>query len=126
VNTRSTIIVKLPADLSGKEVTILMRQLKPALKLDQPSVIVDMSQVRHINTKGLDLLLHCMRTIARRDGALKLAGISPQAATVLELTRMDRVFNMFPSVADAVASISIEVPQFETLTGSVEQQPAAA
>ena len=38
----------------------------------------------------------------------------------------DRVFHMFPSVADAVASVSIELPQFEALTGPVEQQPAAA
>jgi anti-sigma B factor antagonist len=126
MNTRSTIVVKLPEDLSGKEVAVLLRQLKPALKLDQPSVIVDMSRVRRINTEGLDLLLHCMKTVARRDGSLKLAGISPQAETVLELTRMDRVFDMFPSVADAVASVSIEVQQFESLASSVEQQPAAA
>jgi anti-anti-sigma factor len=125
MNTRSTIIVKLPEDLSGKHVKSLFRQLKPALRLDQPSVIVDMSQVRHIGTEGLDLLLHCMRTIAHRDGALKLGGISPQAATVLEMTQMDRVFDMFPSVADAVASVSVEVPQFEPLSGSMEQ-PAAA
>ena len=126
MNTCSTIIIKMPEDLSGKEVSRLMRQLKPALKLDQPSVIVDMSQVRHISTEGLDLLLHCMKTIARHDGGLKLARISPQAATLLEITRMDRVFHMFPSVADAVASVSIELPQFEALTGPVEQQPAAA
>lgn len=126
MNTRSTVVVKMPENLTGSQVKALMRQLKPALKLDQPCVIMDMTQVRRISSEGFDLLLRCMRTVARRDGALKLAGISPQAATLLEIARLDRVFNMFPSAADAMDNVNIVIPQFEPIASSVAQQPAAA
>ena len=54
----------------------------------------------------LDVLLGCMVEVARRDGAMRLGGISPEAATVLELTRLDQVFEMFPTAAEAVWNCS--------------------
>src|SRR5574337_243593 len=126
MNTRSTIVVKLPEELNAKRSRSLMRQLKPVLKLDQPSVVLDLSAVEDIDTAGLDLLLHCMADVANRDGALKLAGISPVAATVLEITRMDGLFNMFSSVDEAVSIASTEVAQFETESAEAVPQPTAA
>jgi|SRR5437870_9310982 len=125
MNSSSTIVIKLPESVSAKQARAFMRKLKPALKLDQPCVVVDLSQVQRIDIAGLDMLLQCMVQVANRDGSLKLAGVSPEAATVLELTRMDRVFNMFPTVSEAIATC-VEVPQFEVVPGEAVQQPAAA
>lgn len=127
MGTRSTVIIKFPQQLSRKYARICMRRLRPALKLDQPNVIIDLSHVRQIDTHGLDLLLHCLLEVARRDGSLKLAGVSAETALVLELTRMDRVFNMFPSVEEAISSIGHnEVPIVQAPLGEPVQQPAAA
>lgn len=126
MGTRSTVVIKFPEQLSRKQVRACMRLLRPALRLDQPNIVIDLSQVSQIDTWGLDMLLHCMLEVAKRDGSLRLAGASPEAATVLELTRMDRVFNMFPSVADAVTSANIEQPQFVPQLAEPVQQPAAA
>src|SRR5437868_1269736 len=121
MNTGSTIVIKLPEVVSGKVVRGFMRKLKSALRLDEPCVIVDLGQVKHIDTAGLDMLLQCLVQVANRDGSLKLAGISPQAATVLELTRMDQVFNMFPTVSEAIATCE-EIPQFESIPGEAVQE----
>jgi len=126
MNTRSNIVVTLPESLIAKRVRSLLRQLKPVLKLDQPALVLDLSQVEEIDSAGLDLLLHCMVEVANRDGSLKLAGISPIAATVLEITRMDRLFNMFPSVAEAVSTPIAEFPQLETIPEEAPTESAAA
>lgn len=128
METRSTIVIKLPEDLTRKAVRVAMRQLRPGLRLDHPHVVVDLSNVRQMDSAAIDMLLHCVVEVARRDGELKLAGLSPEAATVLELTRMDRIFEIFPSVPDAVITSGYEVAQFETLPEPAEsaQQPAAA
>jgi len=55
---------------------------------------------------------------------VKLAGISPQAATVLELTRMDQIFEMFPTVSEAASSF--KVAQMDTLSDEASPQPAVA
>ncbi len=54
-----------------------------------------MSQVRHIDAAGIDVLLQCMRDAVKHDGDLKLAALSPQAAIVLELTRTGRLFEIY-------------------------------
>ena len=126
MNTRSTIVVKLPEELNAKHVRSLLRQLKPVLKLDQPSLILDLSEVCDIDSTGLDLLLRCMVEVANHDGSLKLVGISPTAATVLEITRMDGLFQMFPSVADAVSTASTELPHFDNVSKEQVPQPVAA
>ena len=126
MNTRSTIVIKLPEVVGAKQVRSFMRQLKPVLKLDQPCVAVDLSRVQQIDTCGLDMLLECLLQVVNRDGAFRLAGISPEAATILELTRMDRVFNMFPKVSEDIGTFVEDVPQFEQMPGEGVVQPAAA
>ena len=54
--------------------------------------------MRHIDAGGIDVLLQCMREAMKRDGDLKLAALSPQAAVVLELTRTDRLFEIYEIV----------------------------
>ena len=56
------------------------------------------------------MLLHCMSEAMKRDGDLKLAAVSPQAATVLELTRADRLFEIYETSTDAVRSFTCFLP----------------
>ena len=117
-------VIKLPEYVSAKEARSFMRTLQPELRRDRPRVVVDMSAVKDMDTAALDMLLECMSQVARRDGAVKLAGISPEAATVLELTRMDQIFEMFPTVSEAASSF--KVTRVDTLSDEASPQPAVA
>ena len=58
------------------------------------------------------MLLHCMEQAMKRDGDLKLAAVSPQAAVILELMRVDRLFETFETAAEAVQSFGL-FPSYE-------------
>ena len=116
-------VLKLPEQVSAKEARSLMRELQSELRLDRPRIVVDFSEVEHIDSTGLDMLLDCMVEVARRDGTVKLGEVSPEAAIVLELTGMDRVFQMFPAVSEAAATFS--VARAEAVADEAPQ-PAAA
>ena len=118
-------VIKLPEHVNAKEARSFKRALQPELKRDRPRVVVDMSVVKDMDTSALDILLECMSEVARRDGAVKLAGISPQAATVLELTRMDQIFEMFPTVSEATSSFSVARID-NKLSDEASAQPAVA
>lgn len=98
MNMQSAILIKLPENFGSKEAKRLERELNSRILNGVPSVVVDLSRVRQIDLAGLEGLLDCMETIARNDGALKLGEISSEAAAFLELTRMDRLFQKFPTV----------------------------
>jgi anti-anti-sigma factor len=117
-------VIKLPEYVRAKEARNFMRALQPELRRDRPRVVVDMSAVKDMDTAALDTLLECMSQVARRDGAMKLAGISPEAATVLELTRMDQLFEMFPTVSEAASSF--KVARLDKQYDEASTQPAVA
>jgi anti-anti-sigma factor len=112
----SAVVVKLPEALDAKSARKLGRQLKSRISGDVPFVVLDLSRVKHIDLPGLEGLLLCMEEVARHDGSLQLSGVSPEAATLLELTRINQLMQKFPG-------FSIEAPQFEV---APERVPEAA
>jgi anti-anti-sigma factor len=90
-----TFVVNLPKNFTAREVAELTRDFKLDLATDQPWIILDLSEVKEMDTAGLDLLVHWLEETLRRDGTVSLRGISPEAATILELTGVDRVLSMF-------------------------------
>jgi anti-anti-sigma factor len=121
-----TVVMKLPHRVDAREARNLLRELKE-LPVEEPCVVIDLSAVRYMDSAALDVLLGCMVEVARRDGAMRLGGISPEAATVLELTRMDQVFDMFPTAADAVWNCNqIDEKASDAHAMQIQPQPVAA
>jgi anti-anti-sigma regulatory factor len=126
--TSFAIMVNLPESLGSKEAKKMVRQLKAEIKKEPPCGILDFSRVKTMDCAGLHGLLVCMQEIARYDCAIQLGAVSPEAATLLELARMDRPFRNFPSLPaqapgfTAAASVAEEVKPERV----VQIQPVAA
>ncbi len=129
MDTPFAIMIKLPEVFGGKEARKLGRELKSKIATEKPCVVVDLSRVKKIDLAGLEGLLNCMDTVARQDGALQIGRISPEAATVLELARMDRLFQKFPAFpAEAPSFAFTPEPRGDEVQseGAVQPQPVAA
>jgi anti-sigma B factor antagonist len=100
----------MPERINLQQAREFRREVQPFLRSDRPQVVFDFSGVRRMDAAGVDLLLECMSEVMRHDGDLKLAALSPQAAVVLELTRSDRLFEIYDTAADAVRSFSGFLP----------------
>jgi anti-sigma B factor antagonist len=99
------IVVKhLPARLNLGQIQEFLTEIEPVLKSDQPHIVFDFSHVRHMDSAGVEMLLHCMEETTKRDGDLKLAAVPPELSVILELTRVDRLFEIFESSEAAVES----------------------
>ena len=121
----STIIVRLPEVFGAKAARKLGRELKSKITDSNPHVVLDLSRVKKIDSKGLEALLSCMEEIARQDGALEFGKISPEAATLLELTRMDQLLRKFPSFAAEAPAFTLS-PEPVTETEEVAAAEVSA
>jgi anti-sigma B factor antagonist len=108
--SRPIIVKRVPESLNIKYARDFLEEVRPLLEHDRPQLVFDLSLVRKIDSAGVDMLLHCMKEAARRDGDLKLASLSPQAQVVLELTRTGRLFEIFATSVEAVRSFSGYLP----------------
>jgi anti-anti-sigma factor len=104
--------------------------MQPILRIDRPQVVFDLSQVRQMDAAGVDILLQCMAEAMKRDGDVKLAALSPQAAVILELTRTDRLFEIYNNSTEAARSFSGFLPnamrQASREAAAPEEPPAVA
>jgi anti-sigma B factor antagonist len=108
--SRPVIVKRIPERLNLRQARKFLQEVKPFLHADRPQIVFDLSQVKQMDVSGVDMLLQCMVDASERDGDLKLASVSPQAAIVLELTRTDRLFEIYENSSDAVRSFSSFLP----------------
>jgi len=100
------IVMQVPEQLNAEEVSNFMWELGPLLESNRPRIVLDCSQVRSVDSAGVEMLLHCLEEALKRDGDLKLAALSPQADVILELMRVARVFEAFRTSEEAVRSFT--------------------
>ncbi|WP_424831639.1 STAS domain-containing protein [Ruegeria sp.] len=66
-------------------------------------IILDLSSVEFIDSSGLGAIVASMKQL--EEGCrLDLAGLHPVVRKVFRLTRMDTVFDLFPSLDDALTA----------------------
>lgn len=69
-----------------------------------PTVILDLSRVEFIDSSGLGAIVAAMKHMGA-DRKLALAGLTPTVQKVFQLTRMDSVFSVFPTLDGAFAEL---------------------
>ncbi len=102
--SETVIVMQTPERLDQTGAEIFFKQVKPGLESTHPRLVVDFSETQHIDCAGVEMLLRCMEEAMKRDGDVKLAGVSPSAAVILELMKVDRLFEIFDTPAEAVRS----------------------
>ncbi len=71
---------------------------------DKCNIVIDLAQVRFVDSSGLGALVSGFKNASARNGNLKLCGLQPQVKSMFELTRLHRVFEIFPGTDEALAS----------------------
>ena len=122
--SRPVVVKRMPEKMNQREARKFLQDVEPFLSADRPQLVFDLSQVKQLDAAGVEMLLRCVSEVMKRDGDLKLASLSRQAAIVLELTRTDRLFEIYENSTEAARSFSGFLPN-AMRSIPVYQQPAA-
>ena len=88
----------------GDESNQLRTKLKDLLAAGKTKVVLDLAEVKYIDSAGLGTLV-AGYTSARNQGAgMKLANLTKKFDEQLHITKLVTVFDVYDSVADAVKS----------------------
>lgn len=68
------------------------------------NLVIDLGAVRFIDSSGLGALVSGFKNASAREGSMKLCGLQPQVRSMFELTRLHRVFEIFPTMDEALNS----------------------
>lgn len=91
---------RLDAHNSGE----LKNQMLNLFEEGKNHIAIDLQDVRFVDSSGLGALVSGFKNASARNGNLKLCGLQPQVKSMFELTRLHRVFEIFPGTEEALAS----------------------
>jgi anti-anti-sigma factor len=77
-----------------------------ALRLlgDAPDVVVDLKGVEFLDSAGVGVLVGLFKNSRLRGGRARFCGMTPGVRSVLELIQLDRIFEIYEDVEEAVRS----------------------
>jgi len=71
-----------------------------------PKLLLDFATVEHLSSAALGMLINVNNRVKHQNGQLRLANIKPQIVEVFEITKLNKLFKILPTRADALASFN--------------------
>ncbi|MBU2491582.1 MAG: STAS domain-containing protein [Bacteroidetes bacterium] len=87
--------------MGGPEAEDFHNVLAKSISEDKKMVLVDLSDVKFVNSSGLGILVRGLTTMKTAGGDLRIAGISDKVKGVLSITKLTSVFKLYDSVEEA-------------------------
>ncbi|HEV2177669.1 MAG TPA: STAS domain-containing protein [Terriglobia bacterium] len=94
----------------GPETETVRTRVKQALAAGHSRIILDLGEVNYIDSAGLATLVASYTSAQRAGGELKLLRLTKLVRSLMQITRLSTVFEIYDSVDDAVRSFDRKKP----------------
>ncbi|MCF8043535.1 MAG: STAS domain-containing protein [Desulfarculaceae bacterium] len=69
-------------------------------------LVLDLDSVEFMDSSGLTVIISTLKALKEQGGRLVLSGVGADLATLFQLTRLDKVFQVYPNTGQAVRALS--------------------
>ena len=101
----------------------LHRMLRSLIEQNERSVLLNLADVKSIDSSGLGELVAGYSTLEKNGGELKLLNLTGRVKELMIITKLLTVFNIYDNEATAIASFENERPR---ITQRLDEQPSTA
>lgn len=102
------LIIKADGDLNAHTADELVESVGKLIDAGLHSIIIDCSELDQISSYGLGVLVRLHRRMDEKVGDVKIASVKGLVANILRLTRMNKLFEMYPDVESARKAFTVE------------------
>jgi anti-anti-sigma factor len=83
----------------------VLRQLDRKIEgVNRPRLVLDCSKLCYLGLPEIHLLVACLERVMKRNGDIRLSGVSPEARDCLSQAGVERLFQIYNSREDAARS----------------------
>lgn len=91
--------------MGGPETQAVHEHIKGLISDGIKKVVIDLSDVKWMNSSGMGVLMASMTTLKNAEGKLALARVTEKVQSLLIITQLIKVFSTFETVERAVANL---------------------
>jgi anti-sigma B factor antagonist len=99
-------VVTIHGSIDPRNLSMLEGVLEAASRRGFRTVILDLAEVRYINSAGLAYLVNLSDSLAARGGGLHLANYQPKVKVVFDLMGVSEFFKLYKSVESAIGALA--------------------
>ena len=70
------------------------------------AIVLDLSKMEYVSSAGLRCFMLAAREVRQHNGRILVAAMQPVVAEIFQISRFNLVFEVFPTLRDALASVS--------------------
>ncbi len=109
-DVRSGVVIVIPkGNLMGAPETEDFRKvIKEHLDAGATKFIIDLSNVKWMNSLGLGALISAYTSVKNKEGVMVITNVSDKVKSVFMITQLIKVFQNFDTVDEAIQSIAPE------------------
>ncbi len=90
--------------LGGADANHLNERIHQLLDEGKNRFVLDLSQVDMMSSSGLGVLVSALTAVRNQMGDVKLAALPEKIQHILEITKLDQVFEIYDTVESAMAA----------------------
>ena len=108
IDIEDVAVVTVHGDIGGDASRRRLVDHVRALLVDgRPHIVLDLSGVRHVDSRGLGELIECYEAARDLGGEIKLLGVNGRVSELLVITKLVSVFECFDSRDAAIGSFAL-------------------
>lgn len=97
-------IVEIEGEVDLYSSPQLRKVLLELTKAKSPAILVDLANVKYMDSSGVATLVEALQQVGKYSGNLKLANLRDAVKDVFELSRLDKVFDIYQSTNEAFSA----------------------
>jgi anti-anti-sigma factor len=98
-------VLKISGDLTADQVDAFRRSCQDRFEAGIQHVVLNMEHLSFIDSAGLEALLWILEAAAEHGGQLRLVRPDPIVDKILEISRLDKRFNIHDTIESAAKSL---------------------
>ena len=123
IRRRPVTVLQLPEHLNAKSEWNFLKQVELYMGGSRPFLVLDCSTIHRLDKPMIFLLLRCLEEAMKRNGDVKLCGISLATDSANGFSAASRIFEVFETAAEAINSVYRYA--FDADTDASESESAA-
>lgn len=105
VKQKSPMVVALYGELIDRdECRELLQLLEQTCEAGPANIVFDLSDLRIMNSTGLNILVHSLTMARKSGGEVLVCGVSEKIKQLFIITKLNTIFQVFESEDDALAA----------------------
>ena len=99
-------VISIACHLDYSFASTFKEEVLGLIKAGKKNLVIDLGGVNFVDSSGLGALVSILRAVTGVGGDICLCGLKPNIKSMLELTRLNRIFEIHANVQDALEHMS--------------------